>query len=284
MKTKVRKNLKSFIKDFFSVLKRPEMTVLPGQLAFFFFLAIVPTITLISFSASWLNLSTDVIFEFLENAFSKDVANLLLTTSSSYTGLRFATLLIITYFIASNGSASIIITSNTIYGEKPDGFFKRRIKAIFMTLILVLLFLFLLVVPLFGTMITDFLNYVNVDNDISQNIVRIISILKGPISWFIIFFMITLIYTMAPNKNVKSKSVTYGAIFTSFSWIIITELFSYYINNIADYSTFYGRLATIVPLMLWIYFLSYIFTIGIALNYRKEEVELEKNGIINNQN
>ena len=284
MKTKVRKNLKSFIKDFFSVLKRPEMTVLPGQLAFFFFLAIVPTITLISFSASWLNLSTDVIFEFLENAFSKDVANLLLTTSSSYTGLRFATLLIITYFIASNGSASIIITSNTIYGEKPDGFFKRRIKAIFMTLILVLLFLFLLVVPLFGTMITDFLNYVNVDNDISQNIVRIISILKGPISWFIIFFMITLIYTMAPNKNVKSKSVTYGAIFTSFSWIIITELFSYYINNIADYSTFYGSLATIVPLMLWIYFLSYIFTIGIALNYRKEEVELEKNGIINNKN
>ena len=39
-------------------------------------------------------------------------------------------------------------------------------------------------------------------------------------------------------------------------------------------------LNNIVILMLWIYFLAYAFTIGMALNYRKEE-ELEKTGTIN---
>ena len=33
--------------------------------------------------------------------------------------------------------------------------------------------------------------------------------------------------------------------------------------------------------MFWFYLLAYAFTIGMALNYRKEEVELEKTGTIN---
>ena len=46
-------------------------------------------------------------------------------------------------------------------------------------------------------------------------------------------------------------------------------------------SEIYGGLANIVILMFWFYLLAYAFTIGMALNYRKEEVELEKTGTIN---
>ena len=89
------------------------------------------------------------------------------------------------------------------------------------------------------------------------------------------YFFIKILYTMAPNKKIRSKSVGYGAIFTTFSWVVITNIYSYYINNIAHYSTFYGGLANIVILMFWFYLLAYAFTIGMSLNYRKEEVELE---------
>ena len=71
MKKKLRNNLKEFFDNFLKVLKRPDMAILPGQLAFFFVLAIVPTITLISYGATALNLSTDVIYDFLANAFSE---------------------------------------------------------------------------------------------------------------------------------------------------------------------------------------------------------------------
>ena len=60
MKRKLKNNLKEFFDNFLKVLKRPEMAILPGQLAFFFVLAIVPTITLICYGAAALNLSTDI--------------------------------------------------------------------------------------------------------------------------------------------------------------------------------------------------------------------------------
>ena len=258
------------------------MAILPGQLAYFFVLAIVPTITLISYEAALLNLSTDVIYDFIGSAFSSDIASMLLaTTSSSEKGIGFFLVVIVGYFIASNGPASIIITSNTIYGEKQEGFFRRRLKALIMTFVLVLLFIFMLIVPVFGTKIIELFKFVDLNSNVTDNVSMIITFLQGPITWLIMYFFIKILYTMAPNKKVRSKNVGYGALFTTFSWVIITYIYSYYINNLAHYSTFYGGLANIVILMFWLYLLAYAFTIGMALNYRKEEIELEKTGTIN---
>lgn len=277
---KVKLELKEFFNNFKKVLLRPDMAILPGQLAFFFFLAIVPTITLISYEATLLNLSTDVIFDFIESAFSKDIANLLLNNTSAPGGLPLLLLIIFGYFIASNGPASIIITSNMIYGEKQESFLRRRIKAIVMTFVLVLLFIFMLIVPVFGDKIVELFRYVDINSKVTENVSLVFSFIRGPLTWLIMYFFLKILYTIAPNKKVRSKSVGYGAVFTTFSWIIITYIYSYYINNIAHYTTFYGSLANIVILMFWIYLLAYAFTIGMALNYRKEEVELEKTGTI----
>lgn len=260
------------------------MAILPGQLAFFFVLAIVPTITLISYGASLLNLSTDVIYDFLANAFSEDIAAMLLNVPESASGIGLVITMIVGYYTASNGPASIIITSNAIYGEKQTGFFKRRLKSIIMTIFLVLLFIFMLIVPVFGDKIIELFEYVDLNSSITDKVTTIIRLLQGPVTWLIMYFFIKILYTIAPNKRIKSKNVGYGAIFTSISWIIITYGYSFYINNIAYYSTFYGSLANIVMLMIWIYILAYVFTIGMALNYRKEEVELEKTGSIKTNN
>ena len=279
---KLKLELKEFYENFKKVLFKPEMAILPGQLAYFFVLAIVPTITLISYEAALLNLSTDVIYDFIGSAFSSDIASMLLaTTSSNEKGIGFFLVVIVGYFIASNGAASIIITSNTIYGEKQEGFFRRRLKALIMTFVLVLLFIFMLIVPVFGTKIIELFKFVDLNSNVTDNVSMIITFLQGPITWLIMYFFIKILYTMAPNKKVRSKNVGYGALFTTFSWVIITYIYSYYINNIAHYTTFYGGLANIVILMFWFYLLAYAFTIGMALNYRKEEIELEKTGTIN---
>ena len=279
---KLKLELKEFYENFKKVLFKPEMAILPGQLAYFFVLAIVPTITLISYEAALLNLSTYVIYDFIGSAFSSDIASMLLaTTSSSEKGIGFFLVVIVGYFIASNGPASIIITSNTIYGEKQEGFFKRRLKALIMTFVLVLLFIFMLIVPVFGTKIIELFKFVDLNSNVTDNVSMIITFLQGPITWLIMYFFIKILYTMAPNKKVRSKNVGYGALFTTFSWVIITYIYSYYINNLAHYTTFYGGLANIVILMFWFYLLAYAFTIGMALNYRKEEIELEKTGTIN---
>ncbi len=262
----------------------PEMAILPGQLAFFFVLAIVPTITLITYGAALLNVSTDIIFNFLKNAFSEEIATMLLASTSPELNLNTLFIIIVGYFTASNGPASIILTSNTIYGEEQSSFINRRVKSLIMTLILVILFVFMLLVPVFGDKIIALLRYVEIKESITNQVVTIIKVFQGPINWLIIYFFIKILYTIAPTREVKSKSVGYGAIFTSIGWIIATGLYSFYINHIAHYTTLYGGFANIVILMLWFYLLALVFTIGMALNCRNEEEKLEKTGTIKKVN
>ncbi len=267
----MKRKLKKFLNNFFTVLKRPEMLVLPGQLAFFFILSVVPMLTIISYGVASFNLSLDVVEKFITNSFGNEITQLLVpeisNPSMSY-GLVFT--LILGFFFASNGASSIIITSNTIYGIKDKGFLARKIKAMIMTVFIVLLFLFILLVPLFGESIVRIADTINSAS--KDSVAQVIRILNGPISWFIIFFFIKVLYTMAPDKHIASNRTTYGALFTSIGWIISTAIYSFYINNYANYSIFYGSLTNIIILMLWTYLLAFIFTIGLALNYRKDEL------------
>lgn len=278
----MKERIKRFFKEFWRILKMPEMVILPGQLAFYFVLALVPTVTLISYSASMLNVSSDFLYHFLTSAFSPDVANLLLSTNLS--SLNRSTLIIIltvAYFISSNGSNSIILTSNTIYGIKNSNFIQRRIKALVMTLLMLLLLIFLLLVPIFGDSIISLVSYMELNEMLAGRVIWIIQALKSPVSWFIIFLIIKLIYTMAPDRKLESSKVNYGAVFTTIWWVIGTSIYSFYINHIANFNAFYGALANIVILMLWFYYLSFVFTIGMAFNYHKEAEENEKTAALN---
>ncbi len=279
--------MKKRIKDFFvriiKVNKRPDMILLPGQLAFFLVLATIPTITLITYGASILNLSTDFLESFFVKAFSKDIADLLLSVSNaSNAGIKLTLALLFSYYIASNGAASVIITSNQIYGLENGSWGKRRLKAIFMTFIFVLIIVFLLIIPIFGDQIISVIQKVNMNQKVTSLIVTIFNYLKSPIMWIFLFLLIKLIYVMAPDKHIKSHNANYGAIFTTVSWILTTEIYSYYINNIANYSALYGSLTGICVLMIWFYFISYFFVIGLSLNFQRENEELEKNASLIN--
>ena len=146
-----------------------------------------------------------------------------------------------------------------------------------MELFIVILFLFILVVPLLGNSIIGLLHYFNLDIQTTEIIINTLNFLRGPFSWLVIFVFIKIIYTMAPDKKIPSRNVNGGAVFTTIGWIVTTSIYSHYIRDFANYSIFYGALANIVILMLWVYFLSYIFVIGMAMNYHEE---LEKIGII----
>lgn len=278
----MKNRLKQYFQKFFRVLNRPDMILLPGQLAFFLILSVVPIVTLVSYGASFLHLPIDFISNFVSKSFNKDVASIVVPiVTGANLSKRFYVTLIVGYYIASNGAASIIITSNIIYGIKNSSFFARRLKAMVMTFILVLLFLFILIVPVFGNKVIELISYVNLNPTITTKIALVIKILKGPIAWFIIFFFIKLIYTMAPDRKIPSSYVTKGAVFTSVFWIVVTYIYSYYINNFAHYNVFYGGLSNVIILMLWVYILAYIFTIGMALNHNDEQEKLEKTGQIN---
>lgn len=259
-------------------IKRPEMRVLPGQLAFFFFLTLIPLIALIGGFVSLFDLPYNSISDLLSEYFPQGTANLLATISTDNTlNFNIVVFFLSSILLSSNGTHSMIIASNQIYKIADRNYIKRRIKALFMTLILIVLLLFVLFIPIFGDIIFDIIKFIDNTSTVKNFIVSAYSLLKYPLSLVFIYYLIKILYIMAPDKKISRKNVVYGSLFTSFAWVILTTIYSLYIQYFTNYTTFYGSISSILILMMWLYLMSYIFVLGMALNVTKYELNEANN-------
>lgn len=266
---------RGFFSKFIELMKKPELRILPGQLAFFLVLSLIPLIALIGTIASALSIPVSTIRSVIGNSVPDAVADIIVNVMSAK-GLSFnvVAFFVAAFVLASNGTNSMIITSNEIYKINTQGFFKRRIKAILMTLSLVGLFFFLLVVPIWGDTIFDIIRLSSSKNLPIDFIYRLFKLLQYPITILVLYFNIKLMYVLAPEEKIDSHSATKGAIFTTIGWILASEIYSFYISTFSNYSLFYGSISNVVILLLWVYILSYIFVLGMIINagsYTKEE-------------
>lgn len=271
----MKSGFKKFMRKVFKMMKRPEMRILPGQLAFFLLLSIIPLFAIIATVAAEFSLSIDTLIETMDNNLPKEIADFITQIiGGKNISMNITLFCILGFFLASNGPVSMIIGANTIYKVKDKDFLSERIKAILMTVILVLLFVFILAVPAFGDKIVDLIVSFIPRGYVGNAIHNGYNILKYPTSILIIYFFVKLLYTMAPDTKIKSRETTTGAIFTTIAWIITTEIYSFYVNYFATYNLLYGSVANLLILFLWIYLLSYIFVLGMILNASgREEIE-----------
>lgn len=254
-------------------IKRPEMRVLPGQLAFFFFLTLIPLVSLLGGLISLLDLPYSSITEVLNSYFPDGAVNLLsaITTRTDLNAnviIFFASAIL----LASNGPHSMIVTSNQIYKIKDRNYIIRRAKALLMTIVVVILLVFVLLIPVFGDMIFKMIATIDGSSTIRNLLLSAYKVLKYPFSFVFIYYLIKILYIMAPDKRIERKNVIYGSLFTTICWILVTQIYSLYVEKFSNYTTLYGSMASILILMLWLYLISYIFVLGMALNVTKYEL------------
>ena len=265
------KNLKNYILKIIEIIKKPEMGILPGQLAFFIILSLVPIITLCGFGAGLFNINMDTVIDILDNIIPSGAEFLKPYLTGNTIDLKLALIFLWMFYLASNGCNTVILISNQIYGINQSNWIRRRIKAIFMTFGIVVIIIFLLVFPVFGKKILELFEFTN----ISSTIKEIFNILKGPLTWLVMFVFLRGIYEIAPDRVRRNSHINTGAIFTTIGWVILTWFYSQISTNMTTYNIFYGALSNIAILMLWLYFMSFVFVIGLSLNYG-EEMEQEK--------
>ncbi len=258
------KRARKMLSRVFRIIKKEEMRILPGQLAFFMILAIFSIFPLLGLISSSF-ISTELVNSLEENLpiGVYTVLESLLDVDS--TGSIIIFVLICIYF-ASDGCYAMIITSNVIYKIKNSNFIRQKIKSLFMTLLLIVLILFIVIVPAFGDLIINSIAK-NFPGKLIDTIGIIYSYLKLPLSFILIFIGIKILYTLAPDAKIPSHYNNHGTWFTTILWIIITKCYSLYLNSFNTYNIFYGSLANVVILFFWMYLLAFVFTMGMALNY-----------------
>ena len=260
------------------LLMKPEMRILPAHLAFYLVMTMIPLVALITTLAAALSISTETVRQVIIAYVPNEVTSILDSVVAS-SGMNFN--IIVFYFsallLASNGPNSMINASNEIYKVTPRNLISRRIKAIVMTFILVGLFLFLLIVPVFGDTLFGIIKELNGNNTVIRVIQEMLVILKYPLTLLILFVNIKTMYVMAPDKEIPTNTTNKGALFTTIGWVLSTEIFAFYIERFTTYNIFYGSISNIIILLLWVYLLSYIYVLGMVINasiYKdKEESE-----------
>ncbi len=273
--------MKNKIKEFKELVLAREMSILPGNLAFSFFMAIIPILTLIFYISTQFHLPMDIINNFLSETFPKGVVDLLQPVLTNSISMDSVITLVVGFTVAANGCKAIIIASNTIYGLDNSSFLRRMIKAVFLTFCIFLLFGFIVIVQVLGSAIISLIgSFTSIIADNQIIVDTLYFILRVPVSLIVVYLFIKLVYVIAPDEKIPSKYMIKGALFTTISWLLLTFCFSYYVNNIARYDLVYGNLANIVVLLLWFYALAYIFVLGLSMNRLSYDEGLEKTNSI----
>ncbi|MGG0657312.1 YihY/virulence factor BrkB family protein [Rummeliibacillus pycnus] len=260
--------LKGFILAFFQRLKDADITGFGAQLAYFFLLSLFPLLIFLMTLLPFLDFSGDIIYMILEKMLPNEVYTMVEGTLTEVLENRNGGLLSIgvigTIWSASNGVNALVKSLNRSYDkDETRPFIVARFMSVVFTLMLIMLIVVALVLPVFGEQIGLFLfSAFGFEEDflIVWNKFRLI---LPPI---VIFIVLTLMYWIMPNIKLYLRSVLIGALFSTVSWLLVSYLFSYYINNFANFSATYGSIGGIIILMLWLYVTGIILMVGGQIN------------------
>jgi len=96
------------------------------------------------------------------------------------------------------------------------------------------------------------------------------AILQWPVLLCVVLFAFALIYYFAPNVEQRFRWVSPGSIIAVVLWLLFSLAFSLYANR-SDLGATYGSLASVIVLMLYIYYSSLIVLVGGEMNQVIEE-------------
>lgn len=258
------KRFKAYLKRIINLINVREMTVLPGHLAFNIVMMIVPIFSIVGLIGS--NFGTARLINALSGNIPDAVLSIISSAINSNTsGYNVFFFIIFGLWLVSGGCRAIIRASDLIYKVQERSNLKEYIKSFLMVIILFLLISFIIIGPVLGDIIIKFLNNYFTEQGINI-ITTIYHILKYPIFIILMFIIINLLYTMAPSIKISSKYMNKGAWFTTISWFTLSRVYSYHLNNYNTYNIYYGSLSNILILLVWVYLLAYLFTIGLTLN------------------
>ncbi|NLS06759.1 YihY/virulence factor BrkB family protein [Rhizobium sp. P32RR-XVIII] len=82
---------------------------------------------------------------------------------------------------------------------------------------------------------------------------------------------ITLLYHYGPSReHAKFHWLSWGAVFSTLLWLGASMLFSYYLENFANYNATYGTLGALIGFMVWMWISTIIVIVGAMLNAELE--------------
>jgi membrane protein len=251
-----------------------NMPIIGAGVAFFGFLAILPTLTatisLYGLVASPQTVARQI--ESLSKQLPQATSDLIATQLkdiTSHSGGALTISLIVSILVAlwsaSGGVSNIVKAVNIAYDEvETRGFVKVRLLSLALTLaaivFVLITFSLIAVVPV-------------VLNTLPLGVVG--TILAQVVRWVLLLGLmvgaLSVLYRVAPDRDAPRFAwVSVGSVVVTVVWAVVSLLFSFYVDNFGSYDKTYGAIAGVIVLMLWLQLTVYLVLLGAEINAEAE--------------
>lgn len=257
-----------------SYFKKAALSAFAGQAAFFMMLSFFPffmfLLSLLKYTPFSENTLLELTSPFVPASFRDYLGNIINDIYNIQTNAILPATIIIAVWLGSKAFLSLIQGLNSVYSlNESRNYIIIRLYSFFYTIIFAVLIIVMLTVIVFGNRLYY---YIRQHFPFTEKPLASIINMRAILSFIVLFLFFWLLYVILPNRKTKFSKQYPGAIVASFGWLAFSYVYSYYVDNISNYSTFYGTMTTAALLMLWLYACMYILFLGGLLNHILEKL------------
>lgn len=238
-----------------------------AQTAYFFMLCMIPIILLLLTLVRYTPITKADVMSAVIRVFPASVESMITTIVNQVYNQSMGIIpitVLVALWSAGKGVLAITTGLNCIYGcRETRNYIFLRIRSTIYTLMFLLVIILLLVLSVFGNALNIFIaEHIPLVKNVADWLIEA-RIVITPI---VLMIFSLLIYKFLPNRRDKIIRQLPGAVFAAIGWMIVSWIFSVYVDIFRGFSDMYGSLTTIVLIMLWMYFCMYSILLGGEVN------------------
>ena len=264
-----------FVRDMVQAYGRLGVSRAAAALAYFLILTLFPLLVCVNFFIGLLELDPEAVFSALDPLLPRESLSIILDYLTYVSGIpqsQSTPLLLASLFTillsASAGLRTLLKTMDELYQVRHVSSLRRVVVSVALS-ILFLLTIYLSIVVIFtGDWFFQLLE-ARLPSPLAELIpLRLLSQLWGWLRYLLLFFCVLLlvlaVYRMGtpPPLRREKKVLRLTALLSAGALVACSVLFSWFIGMSSRYSLVYGSLASLIILLVWLYFCGNILLVG----------------------
>lgn len=215
----------------------------------------------------------------LAGVIPRDVLELLVQYVEYISGVSSSTLLtfslVFSLWFPMRAAGALLYSVRRIYGlPRPKNPLRYQLKVFFFTVFFILTLLLSLLLSAVGDTVLGFL-FARLP--VSTFLLTLWSRLRFVLLALLAFLIMTILYGMALERP-TFRAIWPGVLLSMGGWLLLSLLFSLYVENAGRYSLIYGSIGAIIVLLLWLYLTASVMLVGAEFNHILDQMRQDPTG------
>lgn len=259
----------SSIQEILDNMGKDHISESSAQCAYYVILSFIPFIILLLTLIQYTNIEQYQLLEIISRIIPSSMNEMVIGVVREVYSKSVGTIsisLVFTLIAADKGLFALSKGLHQVYnyeGHKTKSMIYLKLTSILKTAIFIVLIAIGAVILVFGTSI---ISTIQEKFGLLENYTAISQLITQLAYLVITFILFLCVYKFVPGYKITFKSQIPGAIFSSIALIIISFIFSIYLDLFKGFSTTYGSLTALMLIMMWIYTCFYVVFLGAEIN------------------